>query len=213
MKIDIDGLKSKGVDTLIFDFGGVLIRLNRLRSIQAFESLGVDVNGLLSNYRQNGVFWQLENGTISNEAFYNEIRRMSGAATLTDSQIEWAWNEFLMDIPAEKLDLLLSLRPHFRILMLSNTNAIHFPYCRERWFTYKGHTLDDFFDHCYLSYELQHSKPEEEIFYDLLKGSGVRPEQCLFLDDGEMNVATAQRLGFHANLVDPMGDLADFIHL
>lgn len=213
MKIDIEGLKSKGVDTLIFDFGGVLIRLNRQRSIQAFESLGVDVNGLLSNYRQHGVFWQLENGTISNEAFYNEIRRMSGVTTLTDNQINWAWNEFLMDIPAEKLDLLLALRPHFRMLMLSNTNAIHFPYCHERWFTYKGHTLDDFFDHCYLSYELQHSKPEEEIFYDLLKGSGVRPEQCLFLDDGEMNVATAQRLGFHANLVDPMGNLATFIHL
>lgn len=213
MKIDIEALKAKGVDTLIFDFGGVLIRLNRLRSIRAFESLGVGVDGLLSNYRQHGVFWQLENGTISNEAFYNEIRRMSGVTTLANEQIDWAWNEFLEEIPNEKLDLLLELRPHFRMLMLSNTNAIHFPHCRQRCFTYKGHTLDDFFDHCYLSYELQHSKPEEEIFFDLLNGSAVRPEQCLFLDDGEMNIATARRLGFHANLVDPQGNLADFIHL
>mgnify|MGYP006978701088 CR=1 FL=1 len=35
------------------------------------------------------------------------------------------WNLMLLDIPREKLDLLLELREHYMVYLLSNTNRIH----------------------------------------------------------------------------------------
>ena len=45
------GEKTKEIKTLIFDFGGVLIDLNKERSIQAFAKLGIEkVKDLLNNW-------------------------------------------------------------------------------------------------------------------------------------------------------------------
>lgn len=198
------------ISTLIFDFGGVLINLKREAAIDAFRKLGLDTaDQLLDNYVQSGIFMQLENGSLSAADFRDEVRKLT-APTVTDEQIDQALYAFLLDIPAEKLELLLALRRKFRVVMLSNTNPIHFPWCAATKFTYKGHQLGDFFDACYLSYELKCSKPDAEIFYKLLAAEGVAPESCLFFDDGIQNIQAAQALHFQTVLVKPNEDLRPY---
>lgn len=198
------------ISTLIFDFGGVLINLKREAAIDAFRKLGLDTaDQLLDNYVQSGIFMQLENGSLSAADFRDEVRKLT-APTVTDEQIDQALYAFLLDIPAEKLELLLALRRKFRVVMLSNTNPIHFPWCTATKFTYKGHQLGDFFDACYLSYELKCSKPDAEIFHKLLSAEGVAPESCLFFDDGIQNIQAAQALHFQTVLVKPNEDLRPY---
>ena len=198
------------ISTLIFDFGGVLINLKREAAIEAFRQLGLDTaDQLLDNYVQSGIFMQLENGSLSAADFRDEVRKLT-ASTVTDEQIDQALYAFLLDIPAEKLELLLALRRKFRVVMLSNTNPIHFPWCTATKFTYKGHQLGDFFDACYLSYELKCSKPDAEIFHKLLSAEGVAPESCLFFDDGIQNIQAAQALHFQTVLVKPNEDLRPY---
>lgn len=198
------------ISTLIFDFGGVLINLKREAAIDAFRQLGLDTaDQLLDNYVQSGIFMQLENGSLSAADFRDEVRKLT-APTVTDEQIDQALYAFLLDIPAEKLELLLALRRKFRVVMLSNTNPIHFPWCTATKFTYKGHQLGDFFDACYLSYELKCSKPDAEIFHKLLSAEGVAPESCLFFDDGIQNIQAAQALHFQTVLVKPNEDLRPY---
>mgnify|MGYP001041355935 CR=1 FL=1 len=198
------------ISTLIFDFGGVLINLKREAAIDAFRKLGLDTaDQLLDNYVQSGIFMQLENGSLSAVDFRDEVRKLT-APTVTDEQIDQALYAFLLDIPAEKLELLLALRRKFRVVMLSNTNPIHFPWCTATKFTYKGHQLGDFFDACYLSYELKCSKPDAEIFHKLLSAEGVAPESCLFFDDGIQNIQAAQALHFQTVLVKPNEDLRPY---
>ena len=198
------------ISTLIFDFGGVLINLKREAAIDAFRQLGLDTaDQLLDNYVQSGIFMQLENGSLSAADFRDEVRKLT-APTVTDEQIDQALYAFLLDIPAEKLELLLALRRKFRVVMLSNTNPIHFPWCAATKFTYKGHQLADFFDTCYLSYELKCSKPDAEIFHKLLAAEGVAPESCLFFDDGIQNIKAAQALHFQTVLVKPNEDLRPY---
>ena len=109
------------ISTLIFDFGGVLINLKREAAIDAFRQLGLDTaDQLLDNYVQSGIFMQLENGSLSAADFRNEVRKLT-APTVTDEQIDQALYAFLLDIPTEKLELLLALRRKFRVVMLSNT--------------------------------------------------------------------------------------------
>lgn len=190
------------ITTLIFDFGGVLINLDREACVRRYEELGIhNANDLLNNYVQSGIFLQLEQGLISPATFHNELRKVSGTA-ISDEDIDEALGRFLLDIPAEKLEMLLQLRRHYRVLMLSNTNAIHFPVCVNTHFHYNGHRIEDFFDRCYLSYEMKMSKPNADIFEELLRQEGLKAEECFFLDDGPANIETAKKLGFQTYLVE-----------
>ena len=118
-------MKRKGIKNLIFDFGGVLINLDRQRCIENFRKLGLEkVDELLGMYSQQGIFMQHEKGLISSAQFRDSIR---GQITqeVTDEQIDAAWNSFLVDIPRFKLDMLLKLREKYVVYLLSNTNEIH----------------------------------------------------------------------------------------
>lgn len=200
----------KGLKVLIFDFGGVLINLNRNRSVLEFERLGIkNAENLLSNYVQAGIFLQLESGLIEPDEFHQRLRLDYNLPNLTDKTIDDAFFAFLEHVPAHRLELIRELKKgvyndqgeRLRIVLLSNTNAIHFPACRSTFFETNGFTLSDYFDHLYLSYEMKMSKPDENIFLSLLDSEGVRADQCLFFDDGEVNIKTAARLGFRTQWV------------
>ena len=197
------------ITTLIFDFGGVLINLDRQRCIDAFEQLGLhDIGRLIDNYAQAGIFAQLENGDITTDEFHNGVRQIVGKS-IDDHDIDAALNAFLLDIPDAKLALLRELHRHFRLLLLSNTNAIHFPHSVQTQIAAKGYQLDQLIDKCYLSYEIHLSKPQPEIFRFLLDTEQLDPAECLFFDDSARNIETAKALGFNTMLVPPHAN-ADF---
>src|SRR5574344_1094911 len=98
------------IKNIIFDFGGVLVDLDKSRCIEAFTDLGYpDVMALVGKYQQYGVFASLEDGSISSEVFCNEIRH-DARRNPTDEQIMAAWNSMLGKIATFKLDALLKLR-------------------------------------------------------------------------------------------------------
>ncbi len=199
------------ISTLIFDFGGVLIDLDRQRCIEAFRRLGLhNIDTMIDNYVQSGIFKQLENGDISVAQFHDGVRQLTGKA-IPDDDIDRALNAFLVGIPPERLQLLRQLRPHYRLLLLSNTNAIHFPHSADSAISNDGSRLSDFFDRCYLSYEVHLSKPDPEFFRYLLEKEHLVPEECLFLDDGAKNIETAKSLGINTILVPERADLYEIL--
>ena len=48
-----------------------------------------------------------------------------------------------------------------------------------------------------ISYEVREIKPEPAIYQILLQKYDLRAEECVFIDDNEENIRTAQELGFH----------------
>ncbi len=198
------------IRAVLFDFGGVLIDIKREKCIEAFSQLGFpEVEQYIGNYTQTGFFLDFEKGLISPEDFRNEIRNYSNK-NLTDQQLDKAWNAFLIDIPEYKLDLLRKLKKNYRVLLLSNTNIIHFTQKGREEFEKQGLHLSDYFDKCYLSYELKMAKPQPEIFQYILENEKVKANEVLFLDDGEKNIKVAESLGFHTYLVN---EKEDFRHL
>ena len=201
----------KDLRVLIFDFGGVFIELDRDRSVREFERLGVhDAAKMLNNYVQSGIFDLLESGKIGAAEWRWRMRQEYGIADATDDEIDAALFAFLKDVPEHRLQLLRRLHSgiynkygeRIRIVLLSNTNPIHFPVCRKRYFESNGYSVSDYLDYLYLSYEMHMSKPDENIFLALLASENVQAEECLFFDDGKSNIEVASQLGFRTQLVE-----------
>lgn len=190
---------------LLFDFGGVLVDLDKQRCIEAFYRLGFDIRPYLGTYRQGGMFSLLERGAISVPEFCDEIRRMAGNSALTDASIAAAWEQYLVGVPAERLEKLLALRRTYRVCLLSNTNIIHWKQSLRDFFNYKGLGINDFFEEVFLSYELGVEKPAPEIFHIVTQRLGARPEDILFLDDSDVNCQAARDCGLQAQLAPAAG--------
>lgn len=188
-------MKRKGIKNLIIDFGGVLIDLDRQRCLDNFSKLGMsDVESSLDIYHQQDFFQKYEKGLITTAEFRDVIRSKTEKPA-TDAQIDDAWNSFLMNIPAYKLDLLLNLRKDYVVYLLSNTNELHWEWSCKHVFPYKTFRVKDYFEHIFLSYKMKMAKPDAGIFQKVLDETGIVPQETLFIDDSDANCRTAEALG------------------
>ena len=184
------------IKNIIFDWGGVLIHLDKRRCTEAFRKLGVEVSDELTNpYGQRADLMDFEKGLMTVDEFHHTVRRIY-APELTDAQIDGAWNALLLDIPTYKLDFLLSLKGHYRLFLLSNTNAVHWEEGRKR-FNYRGLQVEDYFEKIFLSHEIHELKPTPEAFLKVAQLAGIKPEETLFIDDLQVSCDAAEALGFH----------------
>lgn len=196
---------NSSIKNLVFDLGGVLVGLDIKRCIEAFTKLGfTQAEALVQTYRQRGIFSDLETGQISTEVFCQSLRHDTRLNVSDDDLIE-AWRQMLTTIPAARLEKLLSLREHYRLYLLSNTNVIHWQQCRDM-FCYNGHQANDFFNDIFLSFEMHQSKPDAGIFCSVMNRTGIFPHETLLIDDSEANCNAARALGWQAHWVQPDED-------
>lgn len=77
--------------------------------------------------------------------------------------------------------------------VLSNTNALHWDHQTD------GEILRTLFDHEFLSYRLGLVKPDGELFEAVVAALDLAPDEILFLDDNDLNVAGARAAGLEAD--------------
>lgn len=196
-----------GIKNLLFDFGGVIVGINKENAIKRFKEIGVEnIEDFLGEFRQKGIFLEIEEGKISRQEFYDEFRKLAGK-NISDADIDSGWLAFLTNIPSYKLELLKELRKQYNVYLLSNTNPIIMEWAHSPGFSNTGEILSDFFDKMFLSYEIGHAKPERASFEAVIDGANLDPAETLFLDDGQSNLDEAQKLGFKTYLVDQNEDL------
>jgi len=199
--IDLAGIKN-----LLFDFGGVIVSISKENAIKRFKEIGVDnIEDYLGEFHQKGIFMELENGTITREDFYKELRKMTGK-DLSEKQMDYGWLGFMVEVPEYKLQLLKELRKKYNVYLLSNTNPIIMEWAHSKDFPL-GEPLSAYFDKMFCSYQIGHTKPSKESFEAVLSGTGLNPEETMFFDDGQSNLDAAEELGFKTYLVDQDEDL------
>lgn len=191
------------IDAVVFDFGGILVDLDKDATLDAFLRLGFDASPYIGSYRQEGVFSALERGELTSEEFCAQVLDKCLPGT-TAGQVKDAWNRMLVRIPEHRMECVRKVKGQCDVYLLSNTNSIHWEYALDGLFP-KQPDLDDCLDAAYLSYEQCLQKPEEEIFMTLQAEQGLVPERILFIDDSEENCDVAQELGwqvFHSEKPD-----------
>ncbi len=206
------------IKNIVFDLGGVIIPLNRIACIRAFdEIIGYkEAAKFLSSYRNMGFFEKFDIGEINARQFRQIVRANSTtiengrAKGPTDSEIDYSMNRYLCDIPQDKIETLLFYKHDYNLYMLSNTNPICIEKSRE-FFLDKGYKMEELFVKCYLSFELGYAKPDRAIFDKMLKKAKIKPEETLFIDDFPANIEMASGLGFKTILYNPKDSLYDCI--
>ena len=64
----------KEIKNIVFDFGGVLIGIDRDKAVKAFQEAGVkEAEQLLGEYHQQGIFQEVEDGRMDAETFRKEL--------------------------------------------------------------------------------------------------------------------------------------------
>ncbi|MBQ8047429.1 MAG: HAD family phosphatase [Prevotella sp.] len=186
------------VKTVIFDLGGVILTIDQRQAVARFREVGLsDAAERLDPYTQQGIFGELEAGTISAEGFRVELGRLVGRE-VSYAECCYCWQGYATELPRRNLELLASLREKgYRVLLLSNTNPFMMDWAESDRFDGEGHPIGYYFDATYMSYKCKMMKPDEDFFRYVLEKENIQPDETLFVDDGERNVATASRLGIH----------------
>ncbi|RAJ01600.1 putative hydrolase of the HAD superfamily [Chitinophaga skermanii] len=186
----------QNIQNIIFDLGGVILNIDYTLTEKAFQSLGItNFNELYSQFHANDLFNNLETGKIGEDDFIKELKQYV-PINITESQLKEAWNAMLLDFPLQRLQILQQLRNHYRLFLLSNTNAIHlaaFNKILERDRSLPS--LGVFFDKSYYSHLVGMRKPNKDIYEFVLQENGLNPAETLFIDDTLPNIATANELG------------------
>ena len=104
-------LPIKSIKNIIFDYGNVIFSLDFGKSQQAFTDLGIkNVAHVFAHSGQNPLFDKFDKGTISASEFREGVRELAGMDSLTDQQIDDAWNSLLVGVPKGNHEVLLRLK-------------------------------------------------------------------------------------------------------
>ena len=183
--------RKPAIKGVIFDFGGVIhafdaeVFYRRLGT--RTEMTPEEIASLIAG---SGLPHRYESGEISSREFFRGMESLIG---LRVSEDEFRSAFVAIFTPIEPtLRLIRGLSRTYRLGLLSNTNEWHFEH--------HIRTVDVFplFDAVTLSYQVRTMKPAEGIYRDSLGKIGLPPEECVFVDDLEENVAGAKRMNIHA---------------
>lgn len=195
------------IKNIIFDLGGVILRLNDVSEpVRRFEELGVrDASELLGVYGQKGIFLELEKGEIGAQEFLDRLSKLTGRP-VSYAEAEYAWMGYLKDVPMERLENLRKLRESYKLFLLSNLNPFFGGWVKSKHFSGDGHSICDYMDNDYYSYELHDYKPAPSIYQKVLDAENLIAEECIFVDDSPRNVEGAASLGMRTLLVPKDAD-------
>jgi putative hydrolase of the HAD superfamily len=176
---------------VIFDLGRVLVHFDFKRGYRALEGLcphqAADIPKLLAG---TGLVERFETGLVEPRAF---VAEMCGALDLKIDYDQFCdiWSSIFMHTLVPE-SLLEGLKARYRLLLLSNTNAIHFDMI-SRTYPMLRH-----FDDLILSYEVKAMKPNPAIYRAAIERAGCRAEECFYTDDIAEYVAGAKAMGIDA---------------
>jgi putative hydrolase of the HAD superfamily len=128
---------------------------------------------------ESGLERQFDRGQIDVGTFLTRICAELGLAHVQKPRIAALWqNVFQRNEPVIKVLARLRAQGPHRLLLASNTNALHFERIGSDF-----HDVLALFDEMILSFQIGHIKPEREFFERCVKAAQCHPTQCVYVDD------------------------------
>ena len=195
----------KGVETIIFDFGNVLIDLDYPRVIREFQKVARKNQNKIEKLVVNEeVLTAFETGKIGPKRFRAEVSKLLDMS-LSDIEFDEIWNSMLKKVSKERLGKVLRIRKKFKTCILSNSNIIHEVAFEKMVLETTGvPSIRDYVDKAYFSHEIGMRKPDAHSYELVIADLDQNPSEMLFLDDRLDNIDAARNVGMKAvQIVQP----------
>jgi epoxide hydrolase-like predicted phosphatase len=179
---------------VVFDIGGVLELTPAMGMAEKWEDrLGLARSELPE--RLGAVFAAGQVGALTEAEVHGRVGQILALGPSdVDAFMGDLWTEYLGTLNVELTTYFAGLRPAYRTGIISNS----FVGARER--ERERYGFEQLTDEIIYSHEVGISKPDPQIYEMACERLGVHPEEMIFLDDVEPNVAAAQGLGAHGIL-------------
>jgi putative hydrolase of the HAD superfamily len=177
---------------ILFDLGKVLVHFDFQKAYRQLEPLcGCTAADIPRRLSTTTLVERLETGQIQPRDFVAAVSHTLGGRFDYD-EFRRIFSCIFGDclIPESLLE---TLARHYRLVLLSNTNALHWELLREDY----AHMLRHF-HRLILSHEVGAIKPNPAIFRAAVDAAGCRPEECFYTDDILKFVEAARELGIDA---------------
>jgi HAD superfamily hydrolase (TIGR01549 family) len=187
-----DEVAAMRIRAVIFDFGGVLIRMvdDRPR-LELASRLGVPLSHL-----DNLVFFSetAQKASMGEIPVTKHWQAVGQALGILPEDMPGFLDKYWSadDVNWELLDYIRGLRPGYKVGLLSNAWDDLRQTMHQRW------NMDGLFDSLIISAEVKLAKPDPRIFHLALDRLHVQPGEAVFVDDVAENVEAARREGLFA---------------
>ncbi len=178
------------IKAVIWDLSGVVLHTIKgtFNSLLA-ERLGAplnDIERLMSSVENK--LWDM--GEIDDDTFYTFLLKELNMPMEKKSVLrKFVLEDFYID--QEILAYTKKIRKSFTTVLLTNFPAHMHDFMKTDWI------VDGAFDHIIASCDVKLLKPDPAIYTLTLARIGCRAEETVFIDDQEINVKTAQKLGIN----------------
>jgi glucose-1-phosphatase len=180
------------IRTLIFDLGQVVIPFDWKRGYRALAEFSpYSPEEIRRRIKETGLFNTFERGLVDPG---DVAQRLSAELEMQVpfEKFRELWSSIFLPETILPDQMLAGLHANYRLLLLSNTDAIHYGWIAEKYPVMRH------FDHCVLSFELGLRKPEPGIYQEAIRQAQCAPAEIFFTDDIAENAAAARLAGIDA---------------
>ena len=181
---------------ILFDFGGVLAEAKQGSAIITLEEeIYSKTKVKLFPFKEkfSPRYKEFQRGEISPEEYFQNLIKISKAKISVKELMRTYKSAYLnmIKLNLKMINLIKALHKKYKLALLSDTNEFHWQINKERG-------LDKLFDVCFTSSGLGATKHEAKVFKIVAEKLGIKPEDCIFIDDNEGHVERARATGIDA---------------
>ena len=177
------------IRNVVFDIGGVLVRLRYQPFIDYLASAGIDMTDLPA-WLERVDLSAHERGEISGDELLARVAAMA-ARPLDPVELRARWLD-MFDRAQEMFDLASGLMGDYRVFLLSNIGDMHWRHLDALY------GLEALTHGVIASFRVGAVKPSAAIYLEAERRFDLEPAATVFVDDLPPNVAGAEACGWRA---------------
>ena len=195
------GIAAAVIRAILFDLGNTIVPFDFRRGYARMERLcpwpAAEIPQRLA---RTDLVRRFETGAVEPQEF---VQRLCAELDLRMTYAEFCelWSSIFLPDTLIPESLLASLAKRYRLVLVSNTNAIHFEMIRA------SYPLLRHFHHYVVSHEVGAAKPSPRIYREAIARSGCEAGECFFVDDLPACVEGARSEGMEAVLFESLSQL------
>lgn len=188
------------IKNIIFDLGGVLLEFNPQKIVSHYLTNDEDINAVVQCVFQSDIWAELDRGVVREEdVILYAKQHLPERLHAGIENLFHHWYTHFTEIEGADIFVRNLISRGYHVYLLSNIND-KFYIIKEQLKVLKH--FPDFV----ISSDIHINKPAPGIYTHLLEKFNLSADECLFLDDREVNVIGARAVGMHSEIFTSYND-------